>query len=85
MIREMENEENEEDEENVEDVEDYKDDEALLSHIRFETRMILLCGFLNFCRVHEYTNQGLSSRKSFPRRFLKKMKNSTFLASFCID
>ena len=46
MIREMENEENEEDEENVEDVEDYKDDEALLSHIRFETRMILLCGFL---------------------------------------
>ena len=58
---------------------------TLLSHIRFETRMKLLCSFLHFCRVHEYTNQEPSSRKSFPRRFLKKMKNSRFLASFCID
>ena len=47
---------------------------TLLSHIRFETRMKLLCSFLHFCRVHEYTNQEPSSRKSFPRRFLKKIE-----------
>ena len=58
---------------------------TLVSHIRFETRMILLCGFLHFCRVNEYTNQEQSSRKSFPRRFLKKMKNLRFLALFCMD
>ena len=58
---------------------------ALLSHTRFGTRMILLCGFLHFCRVHEYSYKEPSSRKSFLRRFLKKMKNSRFLAIFCID
>ena len=58
---------------------------TLLSHIRFETRMKLLCSFLHFCRVHEYTNQEPSSRKSFPRRLLKKMKTSRFLGLCCID
>ena len=30
---------------------------SLVSHIKFETRMILLCSFLHFCRVHKYRNQ----------------------------
>ena len=58
---------------------------ALLTHIRFETRMILLSGFLHFCRVYKYSNQKPLLWESFPRRFSKKMKNSRSFASFCID
>ena len=47
--------------------------DALLSHIRFRTRMTLLCGFLHFCVSYGYTNQEPSSIKSFPRRFLIKI------------
>ena len=35
--------------------------------------------------VNEHTNQEPTSRKSFLRRFLKKMNNSRFLGFFCLD